>query len=94
MEPHFANEEVDILPLASAWLSPEEWGVLPGHALRSFTTDKPWLALGLIRERLDEEHQAAMLEGMPPPVRQLWLDEWEPAYVGFIGDVRAIAPIA
>ena len=51
-------------------------------------------ALGLIRERLDEEHQAAMLEGMPPPVRQLWLDEWEPAYVGFIGDVRAIAPIA
>jgi hemerythrin-like domain-containing protein len=90
VRPHFADEETEILPLASAYLNQEEWSELPGHSLRSFRRDKPWLALGLVRERLDEEHRARMLEGMPPPVRQRWLDEGEPAFVSFIAEVRAV----
>ncbi len=93
MEPHFGDEEDQILPLASAWVSQEEWGALPGHALRTFPADKPWLALGLIREGLDEEHKELMLGGMPPPVQQLWVDQWEPAFVQYIAEVRTIAPV-
>jgi hypothetical protein len=93
MGPHFGDEEDQILPLASAWLSQEEWGQLPGHALRSFPADKPWLALGLIREGMDEDHKALMLGGMPPPVQQLWIEQWEPAFTTYIADVRAIAPV-
>jgi len=37
LERHFVQEEVEILPLASANMSPEEWGALPGHAMAHFT---------------------------------------------------------
>jgi hypothetical protein len=42
-----------ILPIASKWISPEEWGRLPGHVMMSFRADKPWLVFGLVREQLD-----------------------------------------
>lgn len=89
--PHLAAEEEEVLPIASAYLSPEEWGALPGHALRSFSCDKPWLALGLVREGLTDEQRLHMLAGMPEPLQQLWADEWEPAFSAFIAGVRAIA---
>lgn len=88
--PHLAEEETQVLPIASCYLTPEEWGVLPGHALQNFAGDKPWLAVGLIREHLTEEQRAEMLASMPPPVQQLWTDQWEPAYTGFIAGVRSI----
>jgi hemerythrin-like domain-containing protein len=90
LAPHLAEEEDEVLPIASAYLSPEEWAMLPGHALRTFTGDKPWLALGLVREGLTEAQRSAMLSGMPPPLQQQWADEWEPAFTSFIAEVRAI----
>jgi hemerythrin-like domain-containing protein len=89
--PHLAEEELEVLPIASAFIAPEEWGELPGHALRTFGCDKPWLALGLVREALTEEQRAEMLVNMPPPVRDLWANEWEPAFTAFIGEVRCIS---
>jgi hemerythrin-like domain-containing protein len=88
LRPHLEEEENLVLPIASAWISPEEWGEIPGHALRSFQADKPWLALGLIRERLTEEQSAAMLAGMPPQLQTVWTEQWEPAFTAFIGEVR------
>jgi hemerythrin-like domain-containing protein len=90
LAPHLAEEEDEVLPIASAHLSPEEWAQLPGHAMSIFTGDKPWLALGLVREGLTEEQRSEMLAGMPPPLQQLWIDEWEPAFNTFIAEVRAI----
>jgi hypothetical protein len=89
LRPHLEEEEAMVLPIASAWMSPEEWGELPGHALRTFRGDKPWLALGLIREELAPEERDAMLAGMPPHMQTLWTDQWEPAYKAFIAEVRS-----
>ncbi len=90
LDPHLTEEEDEVLPIASAYLSPDEWAQLPGHALSVFTGDKPWLALGLVREGLTDEQRSGMLAGMPPPLQQLWADEWEPAFNAFIAEVRAI----
>lgn len=89
LRPHLEEEEAMVLPIASAWMSQEEWGQLPGHTLRSFSGDKPWLALGLIREELAPEQRDAMLAAMPPEMQTVWLDQWEPAYNAFIAEVRS-----
>lgn len=88
LRPHLVEEEQNVLPLATRWISPEEWAQLPGHAMMTFRKDKPWLALGLVREQLDDAQRSAMLETMPPPVRELWTNEWEPAFKSFISEVR------
>ena len=88
LRPHLQEEEETVLPIASAWMSPDEWGQLPGHALQSFRGDKPWLALGLVREGLTPERRDNMLAGMPPPLQALWTDDWEPAFDTFIAEVR------
>jgi hemerythrin-like domain-containing protein len=92
--PHLTEEENEILPIASAYMAPEEWAQLPGDALRTFAGDKPWLPLGLIREGLTDEQRSLMLAGMPVPLQQLWTDQWEPAFTSFIAAVRSIAPSA
>ncbi len=89
LRPHLSEEETLVLPVASSWMSPEEWGQLPAHALQAFQADKPWLAVGLIREQLLSEQKDAMLSGMPPEVQTLWAQQWEPAFTAFITEVRA-----
>ncbi len=88
LRPHLAEEEQTVVPLASQWLSPEEWGQLPGHALGTFRKDKPWLAMGLVQEQLTPEQRAGMLGGMPPELQSLWSNDWEPQFQSFIADVR------
>ena len=87
LRPHLGEEETTVLPIASAWISQEEWEQLPGHALQSFSTDKPWLALGLVRERLTPEQRDQMLSGMPPELQSLWTQQWEPAFDAFMAEV-------
>jgi hemerythrin-like domain-containing protein len=89
LRPHLGEEETHVLPLATKWLSPDEWAELPGHAMMSFRKDKPWLALGLVREGLTQEQRDAMLAGMPAPVAQMWTNEWESAFNSFIAQVRS-----
>jgi len=88
LRPHLAEEETVLLPIASQWMSPEEFGRLPGHHMMSFRADKPWLMLGLVREQLDQEHRDGMLAGMPPEMRTMWTEQMEPAFNGFIAEVR------
>jgi hemerythrin-like domain-containing protein len=92
--PHLTEEENEILPLASAYMAPEEWGQLPGDAMHTFAGDKPWLPLGLIREGLTEENRALMFAGMPAPLQHMWTEQWEPAFNSFIAEVHSIAPSA
>ncbi len=80
LETHLGDEESQILPLAEANLSPEEWGALPGHGLANFHGDKIWLILGLIRERMNDEQRAAMLAHMPPPALDMWTGFGEQAF--------------
>ncbi len=88
LRPHLAEEETVVLPIATKWISPEEWTRQAGHNMMSFRGDKPWLPLGLIREQLDQEHRDGMLAGMPPEMRTMWTDQMEPAFDAFIADVR------
>ncbi len=88
LRPHLDDEETTVLPIASAWISQDEWARLPGHALQSFSADKPWLALGLVRERLTEEQKDQMLSGMPQQLQTVWTEQWEPAFTAFITRVR------
>jgi hemerythrin-like domain-containing protein len=88
LRPHLAEEETVVLPIATKWISPEEWARQAGHNMMSFRGDKPWLPLGLIREQLDQEHRDGMLAGMPPEMRTMWTDQMEPVFDAFIADVR------
>ena len=88
LRPHLAEEETVMLPIAAQWISPEEWGRQAGHNMMSFRADKPWLMVGLVREQLDQEHRDGMLAGMPPEMRTMWTEQMEPAFNGFIAEVR------
>ena len=88
LRPHLAEEETVMLPIATKWMSPEEWGGMAGHAMMTFRGDKPWLPLGLVREQLNQEQRDGMLDGMPPEMRTMWTEQWEPAFNAFIAEVR------
>ncbi len=89
LRPHLAEEEETVLPIAAKWLSQEEWSELPAHGMMAFQQDKPWLCIGLIREELTPEQSAEMIGSMPPPVQDMWHNEWEPAFTNFMAQVRA-----
>ena len=88
LRPHLAEEETVVLPLATKWISPEEWGRQAGHNMMSFRADKPWIMVGLVREQLDQEHRNGMLAGMPPEMRTAWTEQLEPAFNAFVAEVR------
>lgn len=77
---HLDREEEEGLPLFAQHLGPEEWGQLPGHGMAAFQGDKIWLILGLIRERMNDQQRAAMLEHMPPPAVEMWTGFGERAF--------------
>jgi hypothetical protein len=77
---HLDEEETRALPLCAASILAEEWGQLPGHALAGYQGDKVWLILGLIRQRMTQEQRDAMLEHMPPPPRDMWINFGENAF--------------
>jgi Hemerythrin HHE cation binding domain len=86
--PHLDDEESTIVPLASRYLTPQEWGQLPGHAMGHFGGDKIWLIIGLIRENFSEAQRQMMLEKMPPPARQMWESMGQAAFTDLIAQVR------
>jgi hypothetical protein len=77
---HLDEEEKRALPLCAETILAEEWGQLPGHALAGFQGDKVWLILGLIRQRMTQAQRDAMLEHMPPPPRDMWINFGENAF--------------
>ena len=88
LRPHLAEEETVVLPIASKWMSPEEWGALPSHGMAIYRGDKPWLGLGLVYEQLNEEQRDGILAGMPPEMRTAWTEQMEPAFNAFMTEVR------
>jgi len=70
---HLDQEESDILPLAQVWITPEEWGQLPGHAMRSYQGSRLWMPLGLATEAMPEDLRAGIESHLPPPVSSMWL---------------------
>ena len=85
---HFRNEEEHILPIIAEHITIEEWGELPGHAMRSYPGDRVWIPLGLVRENMTQAQRDMMLAHMPPPAVEMWTTKGEAAFNEFIGAVR------
>lgn len=85
--PHLDHEEENVLPLCSEYLTVEEWGRMPGHALAHYDGDKIWLILGLVRRHMTQTQRDAMLEHMPPPPRDMWINWGEAAFNEFIAEL-------
>ena len=88
LSPHLDYEEAEVVPLATKYLTVEEWGALPGHTLASFKGDKVWLIMGLVRENFTQEQRDTMLEHLPPPARQMWETIGEASFDDMIAQVR------
>jgi hypothetical protein len=86
---HLTEEEVKILPIAARYITPPEWGALPGHALGSYRGDRMWLPLGLVFEAMPDDIRASMLERMPPPVVGMWTGGGSDAFVAEMQAIRA-----
>ncbi len=83
-----STRKVRLVPLATEYVTAEEWGMLPGHAMANFKGDKIWLIMGLIRENFTPAQKAIMLEHMPPPARQMWETMGEASFNEMVANVR------
>jgi len=93
LRPHLRVEEELVLPIASAFITQEEWGELPAHSMQSFSGDKVWMPIGLIVDQMSGEQRDAFLSGMPEPMHQVWEQQWSPAFTEFMVQLRSIAPV-
>jgi hypothetical protein len=89
LDQHLGEEERQVLPLCAEHLTIEEWSALPGHAMGSFSGDKIWLVLGLIRQRMTQAQRDQMLAHMPPPAVEMWTTMGEQAYKNLMASVGA-----
>jgi hypothetical protein len=86
---HVTDEEVSVLPVAAQWISPEEWGALPGHALATYRGDRMWLPLGLVFEAMPDDLRSMVLEHMPPPVIGMWTGGGSEAFAAEMQAIRS-----
>jgi hypothetical protein len=86
---HLREEEQNVRPLATGWMSEEEWDQLPGHAIAILSKDNPRLPFGLVREQLAPEVRTAMIKGTPTGMRVAWREPMDPAFVALVAEVRA-----
>ncbi len=77
-----------VLPIATKWMTPEEWGQLSGHAMMSFRGDKPWLPLGSSASNSTRNTVTTCSQLCPQRCERPGPDEMEPAFNAFIADVR------
>jgi hypothetical protein len=86
---HLNDEETNLLPLASRYISPAEWAELPAHEVDHFEGDKLWLLLGLTMENLAPARRDDVLAHLPLRTRNFWLNSGRPRFTSFIAEVRA-----
>ncbi|HEX5016923.1 MAG TPA: hemerythrin domain-containing protein [Actinomycetes bacterium] len=64
--PHLSQEEAEVLPIAADYITPEEWGQLPQHALMHYTGERLWLPFGLATEAFPAEVRDEIVASAPP----------------------------
>src|SRR5438270_231560 len=76
---HLAHEEVDGLPVIDSAITHEQWQAFGADGARRLGADgarfMPWVLDGA-----DQDVTATVLGALPPPVRQAYLTQWQPAY--------------
>lgn len=86
--PHLDEEERVVLPIAARRVTAEEWGALPGHALRQFDGTDLWLVLGLVFDHMTADQLAVARAHMPPPLLAAWTTDGQPYYESFAARLR------
>jgi hemerythrin-like domain-containing protein len=78
---HLAHEERDALELIDATLTDAQWAVFGQDHGRRVGADRvrylPWILDGASPDRT-----AAVLTGLPAPLRDAYRNDWQPAYAG------------
>jgi len=87
--PHFADEELYVVPLISEHLTPEEWAQARTHGSSQFRKDKIWITSCFLRENLRNGELEESFAHLPQVIRERWQTEWSPAYDEFMQQVRA-----
>jgi hypothetical protein len=76
---HLAHEEHDALPLIDQTLTEEQWMTFGQATAQRMGPDMPrflpWLLDGA-----DQDTTTRVLAMIPPPVQQLYVDQWRPAF--------------
>jgi Hemerythrin HHE cation binding domain len=79
LEEHLSHEEDAALPLIDATLTVEQWMAFGQAATERLGPNMakylPWLLDGA-----DEDTTARVLTVIPPPVQEMYRNEWQPAY--------------
>lgn len=88
LESHLGDEEVQILPIAAVWVTPEEWGRLPAHAMMSYRGDRLWMLFGLATEAMAPAVLADIVEHLPPPLADMWLGFGADAFASEMAAIR------
>lgn len=87
---HLTEEEVEVLPIASRTITPEEWGALPGHALSRYSGTRVWLPLGLVFEAMPDDLRAHVIDHLPPPVSEMWSGFGSDAFSNEMRTIRTV----
>lgn len=85
---HLAEEERDIVPLIAAHVTQAEWDNLGQVAFSKFTPQQRFTAMGELLATADATEAAAMMAGVPAPVRVIWRLFGQRKYDRFMADVR------
>jgi len=73
LDVHLAEEEIEILPLVSEYLTAAEWTALGKRGQEALPKNsKAFVFLGAILQDASESERAAFLHLLPPPIRLSW----------------------
>jgi len=89
---HLTEEEVEVVPLASRFMSPPEWGALPEHVFSHYTGTRVWLIFGLAIEQMPDDLREDVLAHLPPPVSEMWFSFGSDAFASEMAMIRAGTP--
>lgn len=78
--PHLSYEENHVMPLVRKYLTPEEYGKVPGGTMQKLSPENLFTCIGYVRGQFNDELLAAMDMSMPPPVAAGWAEEGKATY--------------
>ena len=86
---HLSEEEVEVLPVVSRTVTPEEWAALPAHTISGYSGTRVWLLLGLVIEAVPDDLRADMIGRLPPPVSEMWIGLGSDAFNSEMRSIRS-----
>ncbi|WP_194825836.1 hemerythrin domain-containing protein [Nocardia sp. XZ_19_231] len=86
---HLDDEETTLLPLAAEYITEKEWASLGDHLVANTPKLTLFTLFGFVLEEADQAERAALLGGLPAPVRAIWHVLGRPRYARHIRRIRA-----